>query len=593
VNLITCLGHRKFSPLLRRVAFSICVLLASMHQAGAADLNIEIVPCYNGRPIAGTVNDSTAGISVTRVDWLLSGLALQRADGSWLDGARDWHAYFGLDGKRVGTRADGLPAGDYKAIRFRVGVDPLADAADPNIYPVDSALHSDVCGLHWDWQGGYIYLALEGKRLRPDGEEDGYSFHLARTTNGMVVELPVQILANSAMTVQLRMHVDRILQGVDFEKEGTSTHSREGDTLAPKLMTNVRSAFEVVAVRTDIFHQSGEGELAGNDPPPVGTTPYKLDITRRFPKVALPAGNPLTQEGVELGRRLFHEPRLSINDSQSCASCHVQQQAFTDPRKFSLGAKGQVGLRNAMPLFNLAWASDYFWDGRAPSLHEQVLIPIEDPHEMGESLENVVAKLEEDTSYGKAFGDAFGSPGISSDRLALALEQFLLTLVSQDSKFDRAVRKLESFTAEEKRGLELFVTEFDPARGMRGADCFHCHGGTLFSSHKYADNGLDFEPQDAGRMGVTGDAADHGKFKIPSLRNIALTAPYMHDGRFKTLEEVVDHYSTGVKRSPNLDPNLAKHPDAGIELSDDDKRALIAFLKTLTDTAFASPGGSK
>ncbi|MCB1098421.1 MAG: cytochrome C peroxidase [Verrucomicrobiae bacterium] len=575
---------------LRRIPVWVALFAAVfIHCLQAADLNLEITPCFEGRPMAGSTAATDSKLTISRLDWLVSGLALKRVDGSWMEGASDWHAYYGLDGKRVGTRADGVPDGDYTAIRFRVGVDKVADGSDPNIYPVGDALHPDVCGLHWSWQGGYIYLAIEGKRLRADGASDGFSYHLARVVDGMTVELPVKFSAGSPLTIEVRLHADRILQGVDFDKDGLSTHSREGDSLAPRMMENVRGAFEVIGVKADIFQDTNADPVAAPVALPKGTAPYKLDITRRFPAVKLPADNPLTEEGVALGRKLFNDPRLSINNSQSCASCHLREHAFTDPRRLSIGATGDIGKRNAMPLFNLAWASDYFWDGRAATLRDQVLVPLQDPHEMAESLENVVKKLEADDSYRDAFRRASGEAGITSTKLALALEQFLLTLVSQDAKFDRAVRKLDTFTPDESRGLELFLTEFDPARGMRGADCFHCHGGTLFTSHKYADNGLDLKPVDSGRMTVTGDETDRGKFKIPSLRNVELTAPYMHDGRFKTLEEVVEHYSSGVHRSPNLDPNLAKHPDEGIKLSSNDKRALVAFLKTLTDRSFVAP----
>jgi cytochrome c peroxidase len=173
-----------------------------------------------------------------------------------------------------------------------------------------------------------------------------------------------------------------------------------------------------------------------------------------------------------------------------------------------------------------------------------------------------------------------------SRRIAKALEQFLLTLVSQDSRFDRAARKVAELTESEKRGLRLFVTEFDPKRGLRGADCFHCHGGTLFTSQQFANNGLELSIDDLGRMAVTKNAADRGKFKTPSLRNIARTAPYMHDGRFATLEEVVEHYSSGVRRTDTLDPNLAKHPEGGIQLTTEEKADLVDFLKTLTDESF-------
>jgi cytochrome c peroxidase len=289
---------------------------------------------------------------------------------------------------------------------------------------------------------------------------------------------------------------------------------------------------------------------------------------------------------------LFHDTRLSINNSQSCASCHDQTRAFADTRRFSLGAEGQTGSRNAMPLFNLAWSQAFFWDGRAPTLREQVLMPIQDHQEMNETLENVVTKLRKDEESVQAFTQAFGSPEITPDRIALALEQFLLTLISQESRFDQAARKVAELTESEKRGLQLFVTEFDPKRGLRGADCFHCHSGTLFVSQTFANNGLELAAEDVGQMKVTQNEADRGKFKVPSLRNIALTAPYMHDGRFGTLEEVVEHYSRGVRRSAALDPNLAKHPEAGIQLTAEEKADLVAFLRSLSDESFVQSGAT-
>jgi cytochrome c peroxidase len=189
-------------------------------------------------------------------------------------------------------------------------------------------------------------------------------------------------------------------------------------------------------------------------------------------------------------------------------------------------------------------------------------------------------------NYPSLFASAFGSPEITPQKIALALENFLLTLTSFDSKFDRALRGEEKLTAEEQRGFELFSTEYDPRRGQFGADCFHCHGGPLFQSQSFASNGLDAKVSDPGRAKVTGKESDQGKFSVPSLRNVALTAPYMHDGRFDTLEQVIDHYTSGVKRSATLDPNLAKHPDGGVPLSEPDKRALVAFLKSLTDEKF-------
>jgi cytochrome c peroxidase len=263
-----------------------------------------------------------------------------------------------------------------------------------------------------------------------------------------------------------------------------------------------------------------------------------------------------------------------------------------------------------MPLLTLAWKREFFWDGRAKSLREQVLQPIQNPIEMHESLTNLVAKLtasgragsplpadgahgvtrptDGTSNYPALFTAAFGSPEITSEKIALALENYLLTLTSFDAKFDRVLRGEEKFTPEEQRGFQLFSTEYDPRRGQFGADCFHCHGGPLFQSQGFANNGLDSTFTDVGREKVTGKAADAGKFAVPSLRNVALTAPYMHDGRFKTLDEVIEHYATGVKRSATLDPNLAKHPDGGVPLNADDQRALVAFLQTLTDAQFVA-----
>jgi cytochrome c peroxidase len=209
---------------------------------------------------------------------------------------------------------------------------------------------------------------------------------------------------------------------------------------------------------------------------------------------------------------------------------------------------------------------------------------VQDHDEMDESLDRVATKLKSNPSYPPLFNKAFGSTKIDADRIALALEQFVLSLTSYRSKFDLAMAGLTQLTSEEQKGFELFMTEFEPRMGQRGADCFHCHGGALFTDSQFHNNGLDISSADLGRAKITGRDSDQGKFSTPTLRNVALTAPYMHDGRFKTLEEVIDHYSSGVQRSPTLDPNLAKHPSEGIQLNRSDKKALVSFLKTLTDT---------
>jgi cytochrome c peroxidase len=597
--------------------------LAEASPARAQKLLLEIEPDWQGAPLLigrELSGSKVAGISVSRLDGLLSELALQRLDGSWLESGR-WHAFVSAEKGRLSAVADGVPAEEFKAIRFRVGLDSETDASDPQTWPADHPLHPDVCGLHWGWKSGYVFLAMEGHwepgagtgritngLLSPalssrggEGEKagggegakagrvSGFSYHLAGASKPMMVELPVRFSGGRPTTIRLGMDVAMVLAGGEVLREAASTHSREGDTLAPILKERVARSFRVKSVHNDLYQPpwSFRPQIA-NFKLPANATSFRLNISERLPKVSLPEDNPLTVEGVELGRRLFHDARLSKGNAQSCATCHDSSRAFTDGRSKSVGASGESGRRNAMPLVNLAWMKEFFWDGRAKSLREQVLMPIQDAHEMNEKLGAAVAKLEADRDYPPQFKAAFGSAGITPERMALALEQFLLTLVSQESKFDRAARKLDRLSAQEQRGLELFITEHDPARGLRGADCFHCHGGNLFSNHQFMNNGLEARPGDLGRMEVTGAEKDRAKFKVPTLRNVALTAPYMHDGRFATLEEVIEHYNGKLHRTRTLDPNLAKHPESGLNMSADDKAALIAFLKTLTDEPAAN-----
>jgi cytochrome c peroxidase len=313
---------------------------------------------------------------------------------------------------------------------------------------------------------------------------------------------------------------------------------------------------------------------------------YQLQVPAQFPMAPWPGDNPLTAEGITLGRRLFNEVRLSENRQVSCATCHWEQLAFSDAPRFSTGTAGKEGTRNSLPLMNLAWKPSFFWDGRATTLREQVMHPIKDPLEMNESPERVVKKLQSDRRYQASFEKAFGSPGITEQRLGLALEQYLLTLLSGTSKVDLALRGKATLSDDEQLGSKLFFTDSDPSRGVRGAGCFHCHSAPLFTNHQFINNGLDAaeETKDTGRERVTGNPADRGKFMVPSLRNLLLTDPYMHDGRFETLEEVVEHYDHGISPSATLDPRLeAQRARGGLDLSDAEKRALVAFLEALTD----------
>ena len=328
-------------------------------------------------------------------------------------------------------------------------------------------------------------------------------------------------------------------------------------------------------------------------PPPVNVTyddtPYAFEYGD-LPAPDLPPDNPLTVQGVELGRMLFYETMLSRDGSQSCASCHRQEDGFSDTARLSIGVEGLPGLRQAMSVFNMAWhTNEYFWDGRAQLLRDQSLFPIEDPLEMNETLDNVVAKLSASQLYRDQFVRAFGSEEITPERMALAMEQFMLSIVSYQSKYDRYLAGEIELTESEQRGLVLFQTEYNPFFPEHsGADCVHCHGGLNFENDLYMNNGLDTDDAftDFGRELVTGKASDRAKFKVPTLRNIAVTPPYMHDGRFQTLEEVIDHYNAGIKESSTVDPTVFNTKDTGLYLTEQDKEDLINFLKTLTDEAF-------
>ncbi len=295
---------------------------------------------------------------------------------------------------------------------------------------------------------------------------------------------------------------------------------------------------------------------------------------------ALPSDDPLTVEGVALGRRLFHEKALSDNYTLSCASCHRQENAFSDPSQFSVGTNGSMGTRNSMAIVNLAWDDRFFWDGRTHSLEEQAFRPVVDHLEMRNTWPVVVERLQTHPEYPGLFKKAFGNSVIDSISVVKAIAQFERTLLSFNSRFDRFYYGGDSLalTEQEQRGLQLY---------FRDAHCVDCHKAPLMTDHGIRNNGLDLMFTDPGLGGVTGVAAQLGRFKTPTLRNIEVTAPYMHDGRFSTLEEVVDFYADDVElSSPYLDNHMFPWMMGQIQLSTDDREDLVAFLKTLTDHQF-------
>ncbi len=582
---------------MRFIVFLLC-LAAPL---AAADLTLTIAPTWEGAPLAGpsasVKNKSGQSLRITRLAAIVSGVALGRADGSVvrLDGQ---YGFIDAAAGRLSLALREVPEGDYAGIEFQLGVPPAANHASPEAWPAGHPLNPLVNGLHWNWQGGYVFLALEGRWRAAAGDERGFSYHLATDERVMTMRFRADFHVERATTISLALDLARALRDRPLSADDGSetTHSGKDDTLAPQLAAAVEHAwYWLEATPTAGSHERERVEDSKN---PLAhargykdTTPRAFTVPAGWPQPALPADNPLTIEGVALGRKLFHDPRLSGNGAQSCASCHAPDRAFSDRVAYSRGAEGVIGARNAQPLVNLAWQPAYAWDGSQPRVRDQTLAAMTNPIEMHAEAAKVAATLARQENIRADFAAAFGTPEITPERIGLALEQYLLAQVSADSKFDRALRGEATMTEDEQRGFALFLTEYDPARGKRGADCFHCHGGPLFSDFAYKNNGLALHGTDHGREKVTANANDADKFKTPSLRNVAVTGPYMHDGRFRTLEDVVAHYDHGVARSATLDPNLAKHPDGGLQLSTDDQRALVAFLRTLTDARFEGRAG--
>ncbi len=320
---------------------------------------------------------------------------------------------------------------------------------------------------------------------------------------------------------------------------------------------------------------------------------YPLEIGNPlFPFLEQPQDNLLTVDGVDLGRHLFYDPILSDDLSMSCSSCHLPSGSFTDNLALSTGIDGIQGKRSSMSLLNIGFNyRGLFWDGRVATLEEQALLPVEDPIELHALWPEVILRLQDSELYREKFRKAFGisnSSEITKELAAKAMAQFERTLISATgSKFDRSLLGLDAFSPEELLGYEMF---FDYYQGTNpeipDAQCFHCHDQPLFTSNDFENNGLDFANDfedfaDLGFGGTSGIKGDNGKFRIPTLRNIEYTAPYMHDGRFETLEEVIEHYASGGHYSPTKSPFLDS-----IDLNEQQKLALKAFLLTLSDEDF-------
>lgn len=307
-----------------------------------------------------------------------------------------------------------------------------------------------------------------------------------------------------------------------------------------------------------------------------------------YPRMQVPEDNPLTEAGVELGRFLFYDPILSEDSTVSCATCHPQSGVFTDLAPVSTGIFGQMGTRSAMTIVDVGFFNNgLFWDGRIHTLEEQVIDPVVSPFEMGEEWFDIEDKLQRHPFYPEMIRRAFGilnKDEIDRSHVTASISQFMRTIVNQgNSKFDKvfAPGSTTIFTDEELNGYDMF---FDISPSLPDAECGHCHNAPLFTTNEFFNNGVQMpldslEFEDNGKGKVTARKFDNGKFRAPSLRNIALTAPYMHDGRFATLEEVIEHYNSGGHFAENLDPLIRP-----LHLTEEQKSELLAFLHTLTDT---------
>ena len=308
--------------------------------------------------------------------------------------------------------------------------------------------------------------------------------------------------------------------------------------------------------------------------------PLKINIPANFPTPVYDLSkNPITKEGFELGRKLFYDGILSRTGLVSCGSCHQASAAFIQAdHDFSHGVEDQLGRRNSLPIFNALFKKSFFWDGGVPFLDFVPANPIENPVEMDEKMDHVIQKLNQSESYRALFKKAFDVDEIKTKEFLHALAQFMAAMISANAKYDKYVRKEgANLTQDEADGLKLFSTK-----------CSSCHATDMFTDGSYRNNGLSINyNSDKGREEVTLVAADRGKFKVPSLRNVEFTGPYMHDGRFETLEEVLEYYDSGVQESSTLDPLLKLDKQKpGIRLTKEEQKKIILFLKTLTDYEF-------
>ncbi len=309
-------------------------------------------------------------------------------------------------------------------------------------------------------------------------------------------------------------------------------------------------------------------------------SPVSFSKPSNFPEPAYRfANNTITRDRFELGRKLFYDPILSVNNTIACGSCHIQTSAFTHHgHTVSHGIFDRSGTRNSPPIMNLAWNPSFMWDGGIGDLDLQPIAPITNHVEMDETMENVLNKLRASPQYPALFRKAYGAEEISTTTFLKSLSQFMLMCVSSNSRYDSIMRHEagKAFTADEQQGYDIYRQK-----------CAACHTEPLFTDYSFRNNGLSISAvDDKGRYLVSGFETDKYTFRVPSLRNLAYTAPYMHDGRLLTLDAVLDHYTGQVQLTPNLDPAFTKNATPGLELTTTEKKKLTAFLTTLNDKSF-------
>jgi len=521
--------------------FQLLILWATVSQASLRAASLKFLVSHH---LPGTTRQ------LQELEYSLINFSLQRNDGQWFD----------LPGPVVKAglaqsafTLDEIPPATYKAMRFDIGT----------VTP------------------GANFFTLAGTEWRAGEKPLPFKLQLNQSRYHIPVQLVTHLRLKDELTLNLRFDLRRLLgfpRPIDFKKHGASCDGPGGIIISCALVANGLTSFEVEGVK----YPAGQERVYQV---PERSTRYDLNLPPHIPSPHLPADNPLTREKVRLGDLLFHDSFLSPDNTVSCMGCHFSGLAFADDVPISPGFAGAKGIRNSMPLFNLAWKSSFFWDGRSPSIRDQVLKPIQEPHEMNSNLNHLVYRMNKNAKYSFQFEKVFGAGPVTKDKLALALEAYIISLTSHNSKFDQAMAGKVTLTEEEQHGMDLFFTDYDAGQPHSGAGCFRCHGGAHFTDNRFRNNGL--RPSgDTGRHRVTGKEQDLFTFVTPSLRNIELTPQYMYDGHLDTLEKVLQHYSGPLHRSASLDPVLQKLPEDGMQLSKKDQNAIIRFLKTLTDRQY-------